>query len=656
MLRYKTLNSSLGKYLKRTKFIPSLYCKPIQRNFAVIAEENERVEDKSKLDRTSVNKLFQYSKPEWPLISAAAATLGATSSITLLLPYASGQVIDLTLASDAADANILTMTGGLFGLMAISGCGVYLRTLWLARAGNRIVARLRQNSYKNMLVQDITYLEKMNTGDLLSRLTSDSQLIQSAVTTQAVAALRAFVMSTGSATMLIYSSPSLAAVSFITLPPIFVVARHVGRKLKEKQRKVQEIQATATSMAEQALSGISTVKSFNAEDYESNQYSKSIASAHRTALETSHMQAQLEAVTHIGANGAVLAVLGYGGTLVLGGFMTTGDLAGFILYSFLMAGNISALSGIYADVSRAIAASDRVMEMLEREPETPAPTMSPPLDDPLNPNEGDDIATLSNAKRIYGTESPSSVRIQKLSFSYPSRPDTPVLNCLDLSLEPGKNLSIVGGSGSGKSTIAHLLTRLYEVPPNTIWINDKDLHEYEPGDLRRNIGVVSQQPHLFRGTIADNIRYGRWDASDDEVNKSAELAHVLDFTDDLVDGLDTLVGERGAQLSGGQKQRVAIARALLKDPPLIILDEATSALDARSEHFVQKAMNRIITSNKTVLSIAHRLSSIRNSDSIAVLQDGRVVQLGTFEDLSKDTDGPFWKLMKTQLVTSTGNR
>ena len=193
----------------------------------------------------------------------------------------------------------------------------------------------------------------------------------------------------------------------------------------------------------------------------------------------------------------------------------------------------------------------------------------------------------------------------------------------------------------------------YEVPPGTIWINDKDLHEYEIDDLRRNIGVVSQEPLLFRGTIADNIRYGKRDATDDDIFRAAELAHVLDFTNDLVDGLETPVGERGSQLSGGQKQRVAIARTLLKDPPFIILDEATSALDARSEYFVQKAMNRIMTSNKTVLSIAHRLSSIRHSDSITVLDGGRMVQLGTFDTLSKDTEGAFYELMKTQLITTS---
>jgi ABC-type multidrug transport system fused ATPase/permease subunit len=610
-------------------------------------EQEDEVEKKAKLNRGSLAKLFQFSEPEWSLIGASAATLVVTSSVTLLLPYASGQVIDLTMATtgDGDGNSPLTMAGGLFGLVSVSGIGVYLRTMWLARAGNRIVARLRQKAYHQMLVQDVEYLESVSTGDFLSRLSADSQLIQSAVTTQAVASLRAMVMSAGSASMLLFTAPTLAAVSLCTLPPIFVSARYVGRQLQEKQQLVQELQAQATSLAEQALNGVTTVKQFNGEGYESHQYSKSIAKAHRTAMETAHMQAQLETITNIAANGAVLGVLGYGGTLVLDGYMSAGDLTGFVMYSFLMAGNLSALSGVYADVSRAVAASDRVMEILERHPSTPPPRLGEASgENPLEPPEEWTTAAITK------NEDPISVRIENLDFSYPSRPDMVILDKLNLSIESGKVLSLVGGSGSGKSTVGSLLTRLYEVPRNTIFINDRDLHDYSPDELRQDIGIVSQEPILFAGSIADNIRYGMWDASDEDVYKAAELAHVMDFTAGFRDGMDTLVGAKGAQLSGGQKQRVAIARVLLKNPPLVILDEATSALDARSEHLVQRAMSQIMESNKTVLSIAHRLSTIRHSDSIAVIQNGKVVEQGTFNELTKKTEGPFYKLMKTQLV------
>lgn len=649
MLRYRTLHCSIRNRYKLVahRAFASAAGDPVDANSKSepIEHENQR-NPVAKLNRDSVTKLFQFSKPEWPLIGASAATLVVTSSVTLFLPYASGQVIDITMTTSEVSSP-LYMAGGLFGLISLSGFGVYLRTMWLSKAGNRIVARLRQQAYQKMLCQDVPYLEQLSTGDFLSRLSADSQLIQSVVTSQSVAGLRSIFVAAGSASMLLYTSPVLATVSLCTLPPIFISARHVGRKLQEQQLKVQELQAEATSLAEQALSGVRTVKQFNSEGYETHRYSTSIAEAHRTALATAHMQAQLEGLTDVASRGAVLGVLGYGGSLVLQGYLSGGDLTGFIMYSFLMAGNLSALSGIYADVSRAVAASDRVMEVLEREPTTPPPTIVESYDDPLHPP----IVWTPTPKTAAATsEEALSVRIENLTFKYPSRPDVPVLHDLTLSIEPGKVLSLVGGSGSGKSTVASLLTRLYEVPRNSIYINDRDLHDFPPEELRQQIGIVSQEPVLFKGSIANNIRYGMWGATDDEVYKAAELAHVVDFANDFPRGMDTMVGAKGAQLSGGQKQRVAIARTLLKNPPFVILDEATSALDARSEHLVQLAMNQIMQSNKTVLSIAHRLSTIRHSDWIAVMQDGKVVEQGTFSDLAKKNDGPFWQLMKTQLM------
>lgn len=645
MLRYRILHNSIPKRYRNTSY---QVLSTIAESPAVATSVSDAAKEKNvpKLNRDSATKLLQFSKPEWPLIGASAATLVVTSSITLFLPYASGQVIDVTMTA-GSETSPMYMAGGLFGLISLSGFGVYLRTLWLSKAGNSIVARLRQQAYQKMLVQDVPYLERLSTGDFLSRLASDSQLIQSVVTSQAVAGLRSIFVASGAATMLLYTSPTLAAFSLCTLPPIFISARYVGRKLQEQQLKVQELQAEATSLAEQALSGVRTVKQFNGEGYETHRYATAIGHAHATALQTAHLQAQLEGITDVASRGAVLGVLGYGGSLVLQGYLSGGDLTGFIMYSFLMAGNLSALSGVYADVSRAVAASDRVMEILERQPSTPPPAHLEKYDDPLHPPP---LWVPPPAIASTTRDLAFSLRIENLSFNYPSRPDVPVLHNLNLSIEPGKVVSLVGGSGSGKSTVASLLTRLYEVPRNSVFINERDLHDYHPEELRQQIGIVSQEPILFKGSIADNIRYGSWGASDDDVYNAAELAHVLDFAKDFPNGMETLVGSKGTQLSGGQKQRVAIARTLLKDPPFVILDEATSALDARSEYLVQRAMNQIMQSNKTVLSIAHRLSTIRHSDWIAVLQDGHVVEEGTFDELARKNEGPFWQLMKTQLM------
>jgi ATP-binding cassette subfamily B (MDR/TAP) protein 10 len=628
----------------------------------------------SSSSRDSIYRLIEMSRREWKLIGMSAATLGVTSSITLLLPFASGQVIDYTVNSgSAADGGLspMLLASGLFGLSAVAGGGVYLRSLWLARAGNRIVARLKQQFYGSILKQETAFLDQQTTGDLLSRLSADAQLVQSALTYQAVAGLRGFVMSTGAAGMLLYTSPTLAVISCCTLPPVFILTRQVGRKLQEQQVIVQQLQGEATSLAEQSLASLSTVKQFVAEDYETTRYQNAIAKAHSKAVETAHMQAQLEAAAHISGNAAILGVLGYGGSLVLEGSISAGDLTGFVMYSLLLAGNLSGLTSVYSEMVRAVAASDRVFSILDREPQIrPHPTnatgttraiplLLDPTEDPLlpityqhkpNPNH----RTTPDGSQLL-LSAPVSIEIQGLNFSYPSRNDVKVLKNFSLTVAPGEVVALVGGSGSGKSTIASLLTRLYD-PENksAIRIDGRPVSDYDPSELRKMIGIVSQEPMLFRGSIRDNIAYGEWDnISEAEIVDAARLAHVLDFANKFPDGLDTMVGPRGMQLSGGQRQRIALARVLAKKSPIIILDEATSALDAQSEHLVQKAMNSIVNdSGRTIISIAHRLSTIRHASRVVVVEDGSVVQTGTFDELTT-AEGPFRQLMKTQLVGDT---
>lgn len=610
-----------------------------------ITEKRKDIKVASSVSRDSLYRLIELSRREWKLVSLSAATLGVTSSVTLILPFASGQVIDYTISSPDNGLSPMILAGGLFGLSAMAGAGVYLRSLWLARAGNRIVARLKQKLFASLLLQESTFLDEQTTGDLLSRLSADAQLVQSAVTHQAVAGLRGMVMTIGSASMLLYTSPTLAAVSCCTLPPIFIITRSVSRKLQTQQEEVQKLQGKAVSLAEEALSSVSTVKQFVAEDYETTRYRNAVAEAHSKALETAHMQAQLEAGAHVAGNGAVLCVLGYGGSLVLDGSITAGDLTGFIMYSLLMAGNLSGLTSLYGDMVRAVAASNRVFDILDREPSIKAALQE--MDTKADPLK---TTKFQPTKMSYSNKAPLSVELLNVNFQYPSRSDVEVLKNFSLSIDPGQVVALVGGSGSGKSTVASLLTRLYDVDkPNSILINGQSINEYDPHELRRMIGIVSQEPAIFQGTIRDNIRYGEWDhVSDEQVEEAARLAHILDFAKDFPDGLDTVVGSRGSKLSGGQRQRLALARVLAKNPPLVILDEATSALDAQSEHLVQLAMNCVM-SGRTVLSIAHRLSTIRHADVVCVVGNGSVVQTGTFEELSAGP-GPFRELMKTQLV------
>eukprot|EP00980_Cylindrotheca_fusiformis_P026942 scaffold18138_cov128-Cylindrotheca_fusiformis.AAC.8 len=643
----------VANHFSSPRFFSSLSVNEEKDRLSVNAEEKkeeEKKEQENALSKDSLQRLMEFSRSEWKWIGLSASTLGVTSSVTLLLPYASGNVIDYTIQNSSDGYSPMIMASGLFALTALAGGGVYLRSIWLARAGNRIVARLKQQLYSSIIRQETAFLDssQSSTGDLISRLTADATLVQSAVTTQAVAALRGIIMSTGSAGMLLYTSPTLAAVSCCTLPPVFIMTRQVGRKLGQQQKGIQELLGLATSLAEQSLNHISTVKQFVAQDFEANRYRNSVAAAHSKAVETAHMQAQLEAGAHIAGNAAILGVLGYGGTMVLEGTISAGDLTGFVMYSLLLAGNLSGLTAIYSDLIRSSAASNRILDLLDRQPkiEPPKPVELQGDASPLDYVE----YNPSVVRRIEARTEAASIDIQGLNFSYPSRPDVQVMKNFSLNIAPGEIVALVGGSGSGKSTVANVLTRLYDADEgSTIRINGKDIREYNPNDLRRMIGIVSQDPVLFRGTIRDNIRYGEWDnVTEEDVMEAARQAHVLEFVNQFPDGLDTMVGP--SQLSGGQRQRIALARVLAKKSPIIILDEATSALDAHSEYLVQQALQDLFaTGGRTIISIAHRLSTIRHSSRIAVLEQGSVVQTGTFETL-RATDGPFRELMKTQLI------
>jgi len=454
------------------------------------------------------------------------------------------------------------------------------------------------------------------------------------MTTEAVAGLRGVVMSVGSTSLLFYTSPTLAIISLSSIPPVFLAARIVGRRLKKNQKQVQELHGKATNVAEEVFGGIKTVQLFNAETIEYDRYSTTVRTAHDKEIQVGKTKSLFDGVVHVAANGAVLLVLGYGGKLVLQNEMTAGDLTGFLMYSLLMAGNLSSLSSTYAEMIKSFAAAGRTFDLIDRVPQIPS-SFGVGQDD----SDGYDVEKVTEA---------ASISFQDIQFAYPAR-DVPVLGPhFSLDVKAGENLAIVGGSGSGKSTVSLLLARLYELNKGSISINGKNIQSIDPSLLREQVGIVSQESVLFDGTIADNIRYGRSSASDEEVLEAARIAHVTHFTDDLPHGLDTQVGPRGTQLSGGQRQRISIARVILKNPPIILLDEATASLDARSEYHINQALQEI-SRGRTVISIAHRLSTIKESDRIAVLKGGLVVEIGSFNELI-ESKGIFYKLVSKQLT------
>ena len=439
---------------------------------------------------SSLLRLLRMNKTEWPTIGLAASTLVLTSSVTLLLPYASGTVIDYTIASgENGGTSPVILASGLFMLSSLAGGGVYLRTLMLAKAGNRIVARIKQQLYSSILQKDSAYLDMQTTGDLLSRLTSDAQLLHGVLTTQAISGLRATVMSAGAGGMLLYTSPSLAMISCATLPPVFILTRYFSRRLKQRQEKVQKLLGEATSLAEQALNHTMTIKQTCAESYETVRYRNGVAAAHKESVETAHMQAQLEAGSHIAANAAILGVLGMGGNMVVDGSITAGDLTGFVMYSLLLAGNLSSLTSTYGELVRASAASSRIFELMDE----PCNMVSSKgmaehrklllaQNDPLVQIEYDShednnkIHVDHNALERSTTHTTSSnntdnnlspgaasIELRNLSFRYPSRRDITVLDNMNLTIPAGSIVALVGASGSGKvrsnDQIYHLLIK-----------------------------------------------------------------------------------------------------------------------------------------------------------------------------------------------------
>jgi len=556
----------------------------------------------------------------WPFIKPYAGTLFwaaifllVAAGAQLALPIAFKHLIDDGMATrDVATINRYFV---LFLLAAVAfGAFAALRFYMVTWLGERVVADLRSAVYARVIRMDPTFFEVTRTGEVLSRLTTDTTLVQSLVGSSLSMALRSVVTLVGALVLLVITSPSLTLIFLVLLPLIIAPMLIMGRKVRTLSRASQDRIADTSAMADETLNAMQTVQAFQLEPLHSQRYGQAVEDSFITALARIRARAVLTALGTILVFVAVTLVLWVGARKVLANSMSFGELSQFLLYSGYMAMAAAMLSEVWGDVQRAAGAMERLMELHRAEPEIRAPHNAIAL------------------PRAIHDKAQGRIEFQDVSFCYPSRPDQAALQRFALQIEPGETVALVGPSGAGKSTVMQLLLRFYDPQAGYIRIDTVNIADADPAEVRARIALVPQDTVLFGTTARENIRYGRPNASDADIEAAARDAVAHDFIMQLPQGYDTYLGERGTRLSGGQRQRIAIARAILRDPPILLLDEATSALDAESEQLVQAALERLME-KRTTLVIAHRLATVLKADRIAVLDHGQLVAIGTHAQL-----------------------
>jgi len=573
----------------------------------------------------TVRRLLQLARPEWKLLGAGLVFLAVGSAMGLLYPQGIRLIIDGVLGSgrrDMVDRAALFMVAVAF----VQALAISARATFIAVAGERAVTRIREQLFSRILDQEIAFFDERRTGELTNRLSADTAVLQSAVSANISIGLRSLAQVIGALGFLLWTSPILTLLMLAVVPPVAMGGVLYGRRVRKLSRDVQDALASASEVAEEAISGIRTVRSFTAEQAEGVRYAGKVRHAYQLAKKRVYAGASFMAVGSFAAYAAAALVFWYGGRLVVRGQMTVGGLTSFLVYTLIVAFSLGALADLWADFMRALGAAERVFELLDRKPS-------------MAPSGGMRLEKVSGA-----------VALENVRFSYPTRKDVTVIDDVSLRLDPGEVVAVVGPSGAGKSTLASLIARLYDPDAGRILLDGRDVRELDVTFLRQQIGTVAQEPILFSNSVAENIRYGRPGASLDEIVAAARTANADRFIEKFPQGYDTLVGERGVQLSGGQKQRVAIARAVLKDPRILVLDEATSALDAESEHLVKEALERLMR-GRTTLIIAHRLSTVKDAGRVVVLDAGRIVQSGAHAALLRE-DGLYRRLVERQFVAA----
>ena len=580
----------------------------MRRSAAMLAPETSE-----KVSLSALRLFARYAVPYRRKIMVAAAALLLVSAATLSLGQGLAFFVDQGLGADNPDMLRLSVFVTL-GLASILSIGSYLRARLVNEVGEHIVADMRRALFSHLLHLHTGYFETAKTGDLLSRINTDTILMQTVLTSTLSMAIRNILILIGGLFLLISASMKMSLVIAVIIPLVVVPVVVLGAKLRKASRKAQDKVAEVAVGAEESLSAMRLIHAFHQHAFQDKQFGDKVEASRQAALRRVHLLGLLSATVIFLVFCGIITILWVGGQDLLAGKITAGELSAFVFYAFLVAVSTGALSELAGDLQRAAGAADRVAQILDMKnalPRAEAPVTLPQQDE-------------------------VSVSLDQVSFAYEARPDKPVLDGLSIHIPAGSHVALVGPSGAGKSTLFHLLLRFYDPLSGAIKLNNCDIRDLSLADLRATIGLVPQEPTLFSGTLADNIAFGSPGASREAVREAARQAEILEFIDALEDGFDSFVGEKGIRLSGGQKQRVAIARVILRNPRLLLLDEATSALDSVSESAVQAALGNVMK-DRTSLVIAHRLSTIIDADMILLLDKGQLVATGTHETLLNES-------------------
>jgi ATP-binding cassette subfamily B protein len=554
-------------------------------------------------------KSASFLKPYKKQITIAAVALVFTAALTLGLVQYVRIIVDSGFVEGSTEA-LNTAVLGFFLIAIFQAIGTFARFYWVSWLGERVTADIRMAVYAHIIHLHPGYFEDNLSGEIQSRITTDTTLIQSVIGSSASIALRNILMMLGGTIFLFITNPKLTSVVMICIPLVIGPILYFGKKVRLLSRSSQDEIANVGAYVGETIQQIKTVQAYNHQSHDDKQFSDHVETAFNVALRRIMMRSFLITIVITLVFGALAVMIWVGGQDVINGTMSAGELTAFVAYAVIVASAVGAISQVISELQRAAGAMERLMELLEAVNEIEAP------EEPRQLN--------GNFKGL--------LTLTDVSFAYSSRPENPALDGVTLQIRSGESVALVGPSGAGKSTLFDLVLRFYDPQSGSIELDGVDIRELDPQELRSNIAIVSQQPTMFTGNVWDNIRYGRPDASDEEVRNAAESAYASEFINKLPEGYDSYLGEAGIRLSGGQKQRIAIARAILKDPEILLLDEATSALDAESERKVQMALEKLMA-NRTSLVIAHRLATVMNVSKIAVLDSGKLIAQGSHKEL-----------------------